>query len=151
MAVRKYNPKRIVGSWKGSVGGRDFAVRFTGYMDGTFVAADYDEDHVTKHIGAQGEVSLVLNANESGTVTVTIVQGSETNDELSVLIPNASLNRLPLGVLEFVDLNGTTQIESNEACIKKTASVEFGKDIAARQWVFECADLKLFVGGAGDF
>lgn len=151
MALRKYNPKRITGSWKGSVGGKDFAVQFVGYMDSTFITAEFDEDHVTKHVGGQGEVSFVLNANKGGVVTVTLVQGSPSNDQLSNLVPDADRNRLPVGVLTFEDLNGTTKVKSKEACIKRTSNVEFGKDLSARAWAFECADLDLHVGGAGDF
>lgn len=151
MALRKYNPKRITGSWTGTIKGRSFAVRFQGFMDGSFVSADYNEAHVTRHDGGHGEASFMLNANRGGAVTIQLVQGSPTNDELSRLIPDADRNYLPIGTLAFDDLNGTTKILSEEACIQKTAAVEFGTNIAGRQWVFECAQLQLFVGGAGDF
>lgn len=151
MALRKYNPKRVTGSFTGTYRGRSFAVRFQGFMDGTFIGADYDEAHVTRHDGGQGEASFVLNANKGGKVTVTFVQGSDTNDELSVLVPDADRNYMPVGTIAFDDLNGTTAINSDEAVIEKTAPVEFGKDIAGRQWVFMCAKLSMFVGGAGDF
>ncbi len=151
MALRKYNPKKITGSFTGSVGGRPFAVAFSGYMDGSFVSAEYDEDAVSEHVGSQGETTIVLNANKKAACTVTLVQGSPANDLLSVLVPDADLNYLPVGVLSFTDLNGTTVIASSEAWIRKTAPIEFGKEVTGRVWVLGMSDAKIHVGGAADF
>lgn len=147
----KYNPKKITGSFKGSIGGRDFSVRFVGYMDGTFMEAEYDEDHVTKHVGSDGTASAVLNANRGAKITVTLVQGSPSNDALSKLVPDARKNFLPVGTLTFDDLNGTAAVKTVEAWIMKTAKVEFGKELLGRQWVFDTGECEINVGMAGDF
>lgn len=151
MAVHKYNPKKITGSWKGQIGTREFAVQFSGYMDGTFVTAEYDEEAATKHIGAQGEASVVLNCNKGAKIVITLIQGSDVNDKLSDLVGDANRNYLPVGVLTFEDLNGTTKIKAAEAWILKTSKVEFGKDITAREWTFDTGEADIHVGGAGDF
>mgnify|MGYP001599523074 CR=1 FL=1 len=151
MALRKYNPKKVTGSFKGKIGDRDFAVQFVGFMDGTFVMAEFDEDQVTKHVGSQGDASFVLNANTGAAVTITLVQGSPSNDLLSDLVPDSSKNFMPVGVLTFEDLNGTTKIKGPETVIKKTAKVEFGKELTGREWVFDIAEADIHVGGAGDF
>lgn len=144
----KYNPRRITGSFKGSVGGRDFAVQFVGFMDSSAVVAEFDEDAVTKHNGNDGQTSVILNANLGAKVTVMLVQGSPANDDLSDLVPNAKLDYLPVGVLTFEDLNGTTVIKMAEAWISKMAKIEFGKTVTARQWVFESGEGEFHVGGA---
>jgi hypothetical protein len=146
MATRKYNPKKITGSYKGSIGARQFAIQFVGFMDGTFLTADYDEDAVTKHVGSQGDATFVLNANRGASVTLMLVQGSPTNDQLSDLVPNAKLNYMPVGVLTIKDLNGTTEFESADAVIKRRAKVEFGKEVTGREWVFDCGDADIYVG-----
>lgn len=148
MPVFKYNPRRLTGSWKGKVNGRDFAIQFSGYMDGTKVSAEYDEDAVTKHTGDDGEVSVVLNCNRGAGVTVTLVQGTPLNKALSDLVPNGKTNYLPIGVLSFEDLNGTTSIKAAQAWIKKSAKVEFTKGITGRAWLFDTADCDIDVGGA---
>ena len=150
MATRKYNPKKITASYTGSVGGNSFAFQFLGFMDGTFLTADYDEDAVTKHVGSQGDATFILNANRGASVTVMLVQGSPTNDELSKLVPNADLNYMPVGVLNFKDLNGTTVFESADAVIKRRAKVEFGKEVTGREWVFDCGHADLKVGSGED-
>lgn len=151
MALRKYNPKKITGSWKGKIGTREFSIQFEGYMDGTFVQAEYDEDAVTEHVGSDGTVTVVLNANKKATVTITLVQGSPTNDELSKFVPDAARNFLPVGQLNFEDLNGTTKVKSAQSWIRKTSPVEFSNTVTGREWKFGLADAEIVVGGAGDF
>jgi hypothetical protein len=148
MPVLKYNPRRVTGSFKGSVNGRDFAIQFSAYMDGSKVSAEYEEDAVTKHVGDDGEVSLVLNCNRGATVTIMLSQGSPSNKPLSDLVPNGKLDYLPIGVLSFDDLNGSTHIKAQEAWIKKSAKVEFAKSITGRSWTFDTADCDIDVGGA---
>lgn len=148
--LKKYNPKKITGSWKGKIGNREFAVQFLGYMDGTFMEAEYDEDQTTKHSGGQGDTSVVLNPNKGAAVTVTFIQGAPCNDQLSDLVPDADRDFLPIGVLTFTDLNGTTAVKSQAAWIKKTAKVEFGKDLTGRAWTFDMGEADIHVGGAAD-
>lgn len=151
MAVNKYNPKRITGSWKGQIGTREFAVQFTGFMDGTFATAEYDEEAATKHIGAQGEASVVLNCNKGAKVVVTFQQGAAINGELSNLVPDGRKNYLPVGVLTLEDLNGTTVFKAAEAWILKHAKIEFAKDLTGREWTFDTGEADIVVGSAGDF
>lgn len=148
MPVFKFNPRKLTGSWKGTVNGRNFAIQFSGYMDGTKVSAEYDEDAVTKHVGEDGDVSVVISCNRGASVTVNLGQGTPVNKQLSDLVPNGKLDYLPIGVLTFEDLNGTTVIKAAQAWIKKSAKVEFGKSITGRGWVFDTADCDIDVGGA---
>lgn len=148
--IYKYNPKKITGSWKGRVNNRDFAIQFVGYMDGTFVTAEYDEDAATKHTGTQGETSVVLNANRGAKIVVVLVQGTPVNKELSDLVPNAKNDYLPVGVLTFDDLNGTTEIKAAEAWITKTAKVSFGPNIEGREWTFDTGEAEITVGGVAE-
>lgn len=148
--LRKYNPKKITGSFSGKIGTREFAVQFIGYMDGTFMEAEYDEAQVTKHSGAHGDYTAVLNPNKGATCTVTFIQGSPVNDDLSNLVPDADLDFFPVGVLSFVDLNGTTAVKSPQAWIQKTAKVEFGKDVSGRAWTFDLTAADIHVGGSAE-
>jgi hypothetical protein len=140
--LKKYSPKKINGGWNN--------VQFLGYMDGTFVEVEFAEDAVTTHVGAQGDVSVVLNANRLATVTVTFIQGADVNEELSKLVPDARTNSLPRGAFSLTDLNGTTVVSGKDAFIKKTAKIEFAKNITGRQWVFVIPEAEIFVGKGGD-
>jgi Protein of unknown function (DUF3277) len=140
--LKKYNPRKINGGWNG--------IPFLGYMDGTFIDIEFAEDAVTTHVGSQGDVSVVLNANRMATVTVTLIQGSPTNEKLSKLVPDARRNSCPTGAFSLTDLNGTTLVSGKDAFIRKTAKVEFAKNITGRQWVFIIPEADIFVGTGGD-
>ncbi len=45
------------------------------------------------------------------------------------------------------DNSGTTVITSPDAFVTKFPAVEFGKEIATREWVLECGHLYMNVGG----
>lgn len=152
MARHKWNPKKITGSFKGQVGSRSFAIDLAqGYMDGTFLTAEYNEDRVTAHVGSDGTTTFVLNPNELALVTVTLVQGSPVHQLLSQLVPSAKRNFMPVGTLNFDDLNGQTKIKSADAVIQKTAPVAFGKDVQGWAWSFLLAEAEINPGGAEDF
>lgn len=139
--MRQYNPKKIAGSWRG--------IPFVGFMDGTFISVEADEDAAMKHVGAQGNATVAINANEGAAITLTLAQSSPTNDALSALVPNARRNSLPSGPLMIKDLNGLTLVMCETAWIKKVANVTYGKEIEGREWVFDCESAVIIVGGTG--
>lgn len=151
MALRKFNPKRIKGSFTGTINGRPFAVAFSGYMDGEFVTAEFDEDAVTEHVGSDGEITLVLNANKKATCTVTLVMGAEANQLLSFLVPDSENNYLPVGTLKFADLNGTSYIKAPEAWIRKMTPVSYSNQVTGRAWAFGMAKAEINAGASVDF
>jgi hypothetical protein len=118
-----------------------------GFADGTFVAIERSSDSFTKHVGADGEVARTQSADKSGTVTVTLLQTSASNDVLSALAVADERTGLGTGPLSVVDASGRTVALCAEAWIKKPASIGFSKEAEGREWVFECGHLEEFVGG----
>lgn len=152
MARYKWNPKKITSSFKGTIGQRPFAVDLsTGFMDGTFLTAEFDEDRVTPHTGADGTTTFVLNPNETASLVITLVQGSAAHQELSNLVPSAKRNYMPVGTWNTDDLNGGTAIKSSGSVIRKHAPVAFGKDVQGWAWSFILAEAEINVGGAEEF
>jgi hypothetical protein len=146
-----YNPRRVTGSFSGTVKGRPFAVQLDGVMDGEFYVAEYDEDRVTKHKGGQGDHAFVMNASTGTKFKAVFLQGAPVNEELSVLVPDAKRNYMPVGVLHLEDLNGTTVYHSAEAVIAKVPNAAFGHDLAGREWSWECGETEMFIGGSEEF
>ncbi len=137
-----YDPDQIVAIWNG--------IPLQGFQDGTMIAVEYDEDGVTKTVGGQGAVTATINANRAGKFTFTLVQGAPVNDLLSAA---CAQNRAPgaalvVGPILVKDLNGTTLCSAAEAWVTKVAKTEFGKEVAAREWVLDCAKLVMNTGGA---
>ncbi len=137
---RNYDPGRVVVTFKG--------IRLLAPQDGTFVSAEREEDAFTKQVGSAGDVTRSRNRNISGSVTVTLQQASPTNDLLSALAEADELTGLNYGALMVKDLNGTTLLEAPNAWIRKTPTVEFAKEASGREWVFDCAQLIMNVGGS---
>lgn len=138
--LNKYNPKKIAGNWGG--------IRFLGYMNTTFIEVEYDEKAASIHVGADGTVSVVLNANETAKAKLVIVQGSSTNDDLAKKLPRARLNKLPVDDFLVTDLNGNTVIHSQFAFLEGMTPVKFGNEIVGREWTFILPYAEIVPGGA---
>ena len=124
------------------------AVLLQGFADGVFVKTARNEDAYTVKVGAQGDVTRVRSLNKTGQVTVTLMAESPTNDLLTAqaLIDEAS--GLAYAPLMVKDLNGTTVMIAENAWVMKMPEVEVATDSSPREWVFECADLTMVVGGS---
>ena len=138
----KYNPRRITGSWN--------SIPFEGYMDGSFIEIEKIDKSVLTHVGGDGQVTAILNANTLAKATVTFVQGSPTNDALTKFVPNAKNNQFITAQFELNDLDGDTVVSSATAFIEDYPKVAFGKEISPRQWVFFLVDPNIVAGGSGD-
>lgn len=134
-----YDPKLVVCTFGGIILG--------GFVDGTFIEAERDEDAFTRKVGAAGEACWVRNNNRGGMVTFTCMQDSLTNDALSAFAQVD--DRLGRGVQFFFmkDLTGTSLVHAGQARIKKLPKLERGKELAEVKWELDCADLDIFLGG----
>jgi hypothetical protein len=138
-----FNVKRITGSFQPSGGS---AIQFKGYM-GDFIEVDSSEDAVTPHISEDGTHTAVLNANESAMATLSIVQGSETNDLLDKYVPSAGKLSLVRGTFTIRDLNGNTVCTDPQAYIVRRSKITFGGEVKAREWKFFLPKPDITAGG----
>jgi hypothetical protein len=143
----KFNPRRLTGSWKGSKP-RDFAALFEGgWMDGTFITVKYDAARVTEHVGTDGTVTVVMNADSKATATLVLSQGNPLNEYLSKLVPNAKIDFFPRGAFNFEELGGTTKIKAPIAYIRNQAEVSYGNQVLGRSWEFGLVEAEIVAGG----
>jgi len=140
MTFKNYDPSRVVVTFRG--------ILLQGFADGAFVSTERSEDAFSASAGAAGDVTRVRSRNRMGSVTVTLMAASPSNDSLSAVAAQDEAFGTGYGPLMIKDLNGTTLIQASTAWIKKVPSVEFGKDASSYEWVFECADMIKHVGGA---
>src|SRR6478735_5327441 len=73
----------------------------TGYMDGTAIQAEKNEDNKVPHVGADGGVTFSNSADNTGTITVTLKQ---TSPSLPVLIDLAK-NKSKVFPVSVIDTN----------------------------------------------
>ena len=137
---KQYDPGLIAISFSG--------VQILGFMDGTFVTCERAEDAFALAVGAGGDTTRVRSRNRSGTVTVTLKAESPTNDTLSAIAKSDELFGDGVGTLMVKNINGTTIVEAESAWIKKLPNVEYGDAASGREWMFDCAELIMLVGGA---
>lgn len=119
-----------------------------GFMDGTFVSVERSQDSFEKHVGSLGDVVRRRIRDRSGTVTLTLQQSSPSNDILSASYLLDELSGLGFGPLLLQDLNGSTLISSPVAWVRKPAVVELADSVTGREWMIDCHELEVFVGGA---
>lgn len=139
MAVDTYAPEKVAIIFGGAI--------MSGYADGTFVNIERNTETFQTVVGADGESTRVKSADQSGKVTITLKQSSDSNDILSGFeaADAASLQGyLPLLVK---DANGRSLYAAENAWIEKPADAEFGKDLNTREWVIQCDKLIPFTGG----
>lgn len=139
MAVKVYDPAQVHVIFNG--------ILIEGIAKDTFVLAERTNDMFSVMVGADGEGARAKTNDTSGTVTVTLMQSSISNDALSAIAAVDELTGDGVGALLVKDGLGRTILAAESAWIKKIASVEYGSEITNREWVFETDDLQMFVGG----
>ena len=119
----------------------------SGLADGTFIQIEEIGDGVSSVAGADGEVARSMSTDPRKKVTLTVLQTSDTNDYLSGLYHLDKTTKNATVPITVKDLRGRTMFAASTAWITKMANVEFGKEVGSREWTFETANGKLFVGG----
>jgi hypothetical protein len=139
MMTKTYDPSKVLFTLGG--------VLITGYADGTFLKVSRDEDSFTKQVGSGGEVARSANKNKSGSIALTLMQSSPSNDYLSGLVTVDELAGTGVVTAQVKDANGTSLHLAPEAWVKKPTDSEYAKETGSREWLIDCAQLVPFAGG----
>lgn len=140
MAFKNYDPKLITVVFGGIV--------LSGYADGELVKVERDEDTFSKSVGAHGDTTRVRNRNRNGMITVRLQAESDTNDKLSAIHAADELTGTGTRPVQVKNLNGTTVHSAQTAWLRKPPESGFAKEASVREWVIDCYNLNMFVGGA---
>jgi hypothetical protein len=105
-------------------------------------------DAFTMVVGADGEATRVKSNDGSATITLTLQQGSPSNDELSLIATADQLSNVGVFPLSIKDNLGTTLAAAATCFISKMPDVTFGKTQNDRSWTIMTDNLIMFVGGA---
>lgn len=125
----------------------------TGFADGSFIEISRDEDAFKDYSGGDGEAVRLRNKNRFGTVKITLMQSSKSNDILSALAAvdetGAAVAGISVGSGSFQckDLNGRMVSSAESAWVKKQANVKLGDEHEPREWEIRVNPLLMFVGG----
>lgn len=141
MGVRTYDPKKVDFFFNG--------VLVQGFARGTFIKASRDNDAFTKGTGSDGMGFRAKSNDQSGSVEVTLLQVSPSNDELTLAQQIDEQSGDFVGPLTAVDRSGRTVLFAETAWVRKLPDVEFADEHTNRVWIFDTDRLEMFVAGNG--
>ncbi len=120
----------------------------TGTNDGDFINIEPISDGIVSQAGADGEVVRSMSADQRCRVTITVQQGSPSNDFFSGAYhaDRVSGGRAVLPLI-IRDLRGTTVFAAAKAWVTKLPSSGFAKEAGSREWVLETDRADYHVGG----
>ena len=144
MAVKTYDPS-AVSMFYGEI-------LMSGFAQDAAITVEHDEDDWTLVTGVDGEGTRSKTSNRSATITVSLMQSSETNALLSAA--RAADVNTPGGVggkpLLIKDNSGPTPgqtLFSAESCwIQKPPTAELNREATTREWTFRTDNLVAFHG-----
>jgi hypothetical protein len=128
--LRPYSPEVVTTNW-----GAIMPIR--GFEEGTFIEVARASENTRTKVGAQGDVGITLNADKTGTVTITLMQTSESNRLLSALQASQdSEGTLYRENLQIKDPSGSMLCECLGAHIMTPPVITLADDMSPKTWVF---------------
>jgi len=129
----------------------NFSHVVSGVAEGTFITVARETPATQLVIGGDMSAMRVRRKNRASTVTVTLMQGSDSNDVFSQILKNDedAMNNDWLFSLTIRDGSGRTVMFSPQAYIANMPDISFGTEGDNRDWVIQCIDLDAHVGGGG--
>lgn len=129
--MKTIDPKKVIITF--------FGRHLTGYADGEYIGIEFPESF-TKVVGADGEVARVKSNDESGEVTLTLLQTSASNGDLSKIALADKITGLGVGPFSMTDLQGGTLVAAAEAWIAKKPKIGYSKSGETRAWTIHLAN-----------
>lgn len=139
MAYAQYDPSQV----SVIVGGAPIS----GFADGTFVEVSFDEQQWNKVTGADGLTQRSKTNNYAGTITITLMNGSSSNDVLSQLWADDRDRGAGVVPILVKDFSGRTIWSAQQAWCQQMPDQGFSKDAENREWVMDCTALRGSAGG----
>lgn len=123
-------------------------VQLLGLASGTTVKVARMTPTFKSTVGSGGDVVRSRSRDKRATVTITVLASSPANDYLSSLHATDMATGNGVQPLLIKDLNGSTVIDSAQAWPTQPPDAEFSDEQPTRDWVIECADADMFIGGS---
>lgn len=122
----------------------------SGYADGEFLRVESTSDIATMHAGTDGEQTFSRTNDDSATVTIILMQTSDSNTGLGLLATSTKEAPGMLGgivPLVIKDMNGISLYTAPEVIVARSPDVSFDREPTAREWKILVAHLKRVDGG----
>jgi hypothetical protein len=141
MALREYSFNNMIFIVNG------FEIK--GFADGDdVVAVARREDSATDRVGAQGEMTVSVNTNKSGTFTFNLMQTSESNAYMSGLMAAQENGIFVPVTAQIKDTRGGDLSSGTQGYITKPSDMQRGVGVNTQQWVIVVERLDMLLTGA---
>lgn len=119
-----------------------------GYSEGTMVSVTRTTPLSTYVNGGDDSGMRVFRKNSAGSMTITLMQTSGTNDFMTMWAKKDIEMRGYLGKVTFVDASGRSSFTGTDCFVESLPDAGFGTDgTDNRTWVIYCRKLDQHIGG----
>jgi hypothetical protein len=124
-------------------------VEITGWAEGDdVIQIDRRNDSISDVVGADGEMTIAISADRSGTMTFNLQQSSTSNAFLSALVAAGENGAFVPVSLLFKDLNGNDLAAGTKGYFTKPAPITRGTGVNGQEWVCVVENLQSLLGGS---
>lgn len=140
--MRTYDPLKVSFTFLG--------IAIKGFAKGTMIKVSRNSDNYKLAIGSQGEGCRTRSQDKSGTIEITLMASSPSNDYLSACVDADDLNGSGVGTGMVKDAGGTALASAQNAWVRKIADLERGEEHGDVTWIFESDSVAIQQGGTID-
>jgi len=134
--MAQYDPKKVNLIISGFVA--------VGFAEGTFISAERAEEKRSQRVGAKGSVETIKNANDTGTINITLQQTSPTNNVLKALYKS---DRKFKTVVTDTNIAGDIGIDGTDCSVENLPTFDRGDETEDVEWTLLVDDFdSLFPG-----
>lgn len=119
----------------------------TGFAEGDAITVAHDEDDFTLKVGADGEATRSKSNNRAATITLRLMQTSDSNDVLSGMRSADQLTGNGKGPLLIKDNSGRSLHAADSAWVQKAPDAGYGAEAGEREWVLRTGEMISNYGG----
>jgi hypothetical protein len=141
-STKKYLPDEITVQVGGDL--------IKGYADGEFVTIEENAERIISAVGTDGEVSVSRVLNRSATITIKLMQTSDSNDVFeSMMAANQRGPGLP-GTKNVMirDRQGRSLHEAPTCLVSEAPAVSYDKSATPREWKLFVPELSNAIKGS---
>jgi hypothetical protein len=129
--LQQYAPKDVVVAFDG--------VNINGFAEDTMVAITRNDDLVNEVVGAQGDLQITINHNNTAEIVFSLLQNSLSNIDLeSYYMDNQGTNFATIASISVAVPASGIIINCRNSYLKGTPEFAFGSDNSDREWTFGC-------------
>lgn len=118
-------------------------VPIEGFADGDSIAIERASDDYTMQVGSDGEGARSKQNNKSGSITLTLMRGADSNLYLQGLYLADEVSGAGAVPVVIADLRGSMVAGTTAGWIKKLPGGTFGRDNGTVEWVFDTTSLEI--------